>query len=851
MTDTAGGNRHLNPSEFMRARHPDLFSDSKLEIVRPLDKSLLEYHLETLTNRKQEQAFEEFCRRLAEFEVCPNLKPQTGPTGGGDSKTDTSTYPVAKVLAERIYWGSPNPPAEESWAFAFSCKKDWKSKVDDDIKKIAELERKFTKAFFISNQFISDKKQSNCESELSKEYGMEVHIFDRNWIVTRVFKDKHENLAIESLGIAIAETTKPQIGPRDIVRSRELEGLLIKLSHAEEYRGNDYSMAQDYLTAAKLSRSLEKPRSDTDHLFSQARKLAKTFGSAPQMIRTSYHHAWSSYFWFDDPTTLAEIYSEMEQYLEDAWDAEDCELFCNLWKLLYGAMRAGEIDASVGRVENRLTGLQNQLRKLSNQPYRPNNALYAETLLFLLEIPGIIEDEKKSKDVLENLRRCLKKSDGLGTYPAIYVIRILTEMGDMLGGLPGYDSLFEEMRKIAGKREGEIAEGRLLYERGLQLASGDDPRKVLFYLGLARPRLNKRETEKENIRISLACCDAYRQVGFRWAARMEAIGALHSAMRQGTANEYILEAFLSAKTLGWIELELGRVVPFISWYQISWGLLGRLRDLDYNVERFEKELRIQEGVLGCLFLNLSPGDLKQYIGLKGGLDRANLPMARWALLYANGEADAIKNEMPSEMKHWITDIDKDFAIWKSQPAAEELPSRMPGEAQLTCTYETKIMGVLYKVKTANEFGPIAFSENILGIVEAALALAKWENLAFVVDEVSMEVRIKDFGANPPPIDLNAPPNPNGYVFEWKIGMVDWLTTTGREEVSKYLLQFLLKMLIDITIDPIKDIKDEIEQWGKNETFSRALGLSPTVIPLQDMIGRKLYEISLWDGSTAS
>ena len=96
----------LSPSEFLRARRPELFSDSRLEGQPRLTPAVFEYHLETLTSRKQEIEFEYFCRRLAEKEICPNLLPQTGPTGGGDSKVDAETYPVAEEIAERWYVGS-------------------------------------------------------------------------------------------------------------------------------------------------------------------------------------------------------------------------------------------------------------------------------------------------------------------------------------------------------------------------------------------------------------------------------------------------------------------------------------------------------------------------------------------------------------------------------------------------------------------------------------------------------------------------------------------------------------------------------------------------------------------------
>jgi len=121
--------RDLRPSEFMRSRRPELFSDSTQTTEHSLGRSVLDFHLSTLTDRKQENDFEYFCRRLAEKELCSNLLPQTGPTGGGDSKVDAETYPIADTIALRWYEGIGREASEERWAFAFSAKKAWRSKV--------------------------------------------------------------------------------------------------------------------------------------------------------------------------------------------------------------------------------------------------------------------------------------------------------------------------------------------------------------------------------------------------------------------------------------------------------------------------------------------------------------------------------------------------------------------------------------------------------------------------------------------------------------------------------------------------------------------------------------------------
>ena len=50
----------FRPSDFMRARHPELFSDSCVSSQPSLTKEVFEYHLELLTSRKEETIFEHF-----------------------------------------------------------------------------------------------------------------------------------------------------------------------------------------------------------------------------------------------------------------------------------------------------------------------------------------------------------------------------------------------------------------------------------------------------------------------------------------------------------------------------------------------------------------------------------------------------------------------------------------------------------------------------------------------------------------------------------------------------------------------------------------------------------------------
>jgi hypothetical protein len=95
----------IAPSDFMRELRPEYFSDTQKRAAYVLSASALEYHLETITSRNQTHDFEIFCRKLCERAICPNLRPQTGPEGGGDSKADTETYPVADEISRLTYEG--------------------------------------------------------------------------------------------------------------------------------------------------------------------------------------------------------------------------------------------------------------------------------------------------------------------------------------------------------------------------------------------------------------------------------------------------------------------------------------------------------------------------------------------------------------------------------------------------------------------------------------------------------------------------------------------------------------------------------------------------------------------------
>src|SRR3990167_478401 len=204
-----------SPRELMRARHPDLFSDSVVQSEPVLARPVFDHHLDTLTARKEEYQFEHFCRLIAEKEICPNLRIQTGPTGGGDSKVDSENYPVAKEISERWWFGEP-AGGSERWAFAFSAKKKWKPKLEADVESVLSTKRDYKRIYFFTNQLVSDKLRASTEDALTETAGIPVHIMDRNWLADRVYGHGHLGLAISALQIEDASHQgSVRLGPED------------------------------------------------------------------------------------------------------------------------------------------------------------------------------------------------------------------------------------------------------------------------------------------------------------------------------------------------------------------------------------------------------------------------------------------------------------------------------------------------------------------------------------------------------------------------------------------------------------------------------------------------------------
>jgi len=256
----------VSPSKFMRELRPEYYSDTRERASYVLTASTLEYHLDSITSRNQTHEFEIFCRKLCEQTICPNLRPQTGPDGGGDSKADTETYPVADEISCLTYVGNPNG-GRERWAFAFSANARWADKVRKDVEGIVKTGRAYDRIICVTSRFAKAKNRARVEDDLSKKYSVPVTIHDRSWIVKEIIENDRADLAFNYLKVGESATHPPRLGPTDYRRSQHLIDVEQAIEDPAEFEGMEHQRAAEALLAAKLSRGLDRPRIETDGRF--------------------------------------------------------------------------------------------------------------------------------------------------------------------------------------------------------------------------------------------------------------------------------------------------------------------------------------------------------------------------------------------------------------------------------------------------------------------------------------------------------------------------------------------------------------------------------------------------------
>jgi hypothetical protein len=725
----------------MRAWHPDLFSDSVVEERPILARPVFEYHLETLTARKEEYQFEHFCRLIAEKEICPNLRVQTGPTGGGDSKVDSETYPVAKEISNRWWLGEPSGGSER-WAFAFSAKKAWKPKLEADVDNILSTKRDYKRIYFFTNQFVSDKSRASAEDALTKKSDIPIHIIDKSWLVDRVYSHGHLQLAISALHIDDGSTErKTRLGPKDIERLADLDELDAHISDPSRYSGAQYQLIEDCIHAAKLARSLDKPRHEIDSRFAMADRLAQELAIPQQQLRVAYHRAWTAHWWFEDYAEFLRFYEVVEHFALLSQEAQDQERLLNLSHLLVGIEGRGGVSKDKTRADDRRAALIKHLKLLEADAARPNNALFARMLSTFARLTSLVQvgDSSVVSDIWTDLKLIAQESKQLGQFPFESLSSMIHTMSEMFDS-PEFDSLYEVIVDIERQRISDGEAGNSFKARGLQKLRNGKPYEAIRWIGRAEELFVKEEYQRELILTLAAGSYAYREAGLLWAARNKILVAIEHAFRMlDTEGELPLITYRLLRHLTWIELQLGRVPQILQslvWTQYCANLVKFEGGDDSDSEETMSML----AVFGMHFLNVPFNRLSALERLPDALQRLGLGLPRTAVLYALGHEKRVNEEAFSKGPQTPAELRNFFEKWWDQPARLDIPTEPTLNEGPRTTLRSVILGTEFVIDCPNDPVSVGVAESLLGAMEAFLSTSDEEDLFPHVERTVIRLR---------------------------------------------------------------------------------------------------------------
>jgi hypothetical protein len=821
-----------SPRAFLHKRHPGYFSDSASSAEPSLDRTLLEYQLSTLTSRSQETDFEEFARRLAEAEICPNLLPHTGPTGGGDSKVDSETYPVSDQLALAWYVGDGRKASRERWAFAFSAKKDWRSKVTSDIAKIAATGRGYAKAYFITSQFVPDKARSEVEGKLSAAHKLDVRILDRTWILDRVFQGSHQALAVEQLHMDVGLRRSVRLGPMDASRQQRLADLEDRVLEGVRQSRFGPGLVDDAIEAARLSRELERPRQETDGRFDRAAELSEKFGFRQQGMEVAYQKAWTAYWWFEDYELFAQLIERYEVLAKGTDNVYDIERQANLYSCVATAVRMGWLQRRRPWLATRARRLRAQLDRFEKTETAPSASLTAYALRLMLRLTT----EAGSDDSLfSEMADVVKRAEGLLGFDLDVLAMILTEIAPSFAESERFESLYDDLVSAVQRRTGEVAAAELIVQRAVNLHKSSKYGDAIAVGGRALPLLYKEQSREQLVRVLGVIGEAYANLGLLWAARGSWLLATSVVGSDWHATGYGLPMLAAAiERIRWIELELGRLPQSLAFHRLYLTVKHALTAGNpEEAEAYEERDQDFDVLVGHALLNLDEFALRALSRAPDALDSLELFRSSAALLYALGRTEAL----PAEMLNAFDDLDGYLASWRdmSPDLRVDESALVPRRTKLVLT--SNVLGMRVAVEHERGSPAVEIAESLLAALEGLLATGLAHGVGAVEPSTTIVVRSNDFAAWP----FRFEHRETFGVPEWEVVFKPFnaaaLSYAQQSEMKEAIRNALVEILARCFHLPTDSKEMAQRLFGEERALDRSLNFTGSFVVAGNVLGK--------------
>lgn len=734
---------NMTHSQFYRKIRPKHFSDSKTVAKVILPREQLEYEISQISINQKQDSFENLCRRLAEKLITPNLIPQVGPTGGGDGKTDSDTYPVSNFISDRWFVSGNRWGKDENWAFAFSAKEDWRSKVKSDVKKIVGTNRGYTKAFFFSNQKISSKHKKEVQDQHSKELGINLTIIDAGWILDKVYSNGLLNDVIETLNLSREYIEEKVVGPIDQERLSKLSILEERINSTNRISEVDFQLVEDCIESAVLSRMLEIPKVEVLGRFDRAKRFSDKFGNVQLRIQMHYQLAWTLINWYDEYRDFYDEYLIIKELVTESYNIKNIELYYNLYSLLVGIPSSEDEKNGVTiDLTNEDNDIFSFLNKCILNTHKHTSSLLAKFFLSFTRIRKHLHDESVLSAELSALYGYFEISRAYLEIPFERLKSLVDEYEKVLHDNQHYDELIDIVAEIDSVRVSELSSAKRYLKHAITKLENEHYRESLIYLGKASRKLAKEESQSIYYSCLMLISEAYSKLGLYWASYNALISAVsiyaNVWLTKGRLDKKLL---LSLEEILKNEVLVGRLPIILCWHDFY--MLAK----HYAQEQIETdesaELSVENLTDACLTTRLLNLPFEQYDSLKHLPDiliKQGLLISGDAVLFLLGHENVIDVE-ENQMMYNNGNFSEFFNRAANQPLVNQLAYETNFLETRVINLETKILGIQIGLETVAEYKLLILGEMILAYLESFLATS-FEDIYPLTERIILRL---DFG----------------------------------------------------------------------------------------------------------
>lgn len=818
-------NNQVTPQQdifsYYRRLRSNLFSDTEVVYETKLTPELFDLKLQQLSQDKKQSEFENFVLALAVRLVTPNIKPQTGPDGGGDGKVDGETYPVDKAISDK-WWVSEGSTVDHKWAIAISVQKNWKSKIEGDVKKVVETGRGYTKVIFFSSQKIKSSKRQEVEDELSKQYGLAVSVFDGKWCSFAVFEQGCYDVATEKLNFSEEYRRKTvKEGPNDKRRQEELKKLENDLL-LRQVEGLDTDYVDDLLQSCLLSRGLERPRMETEGRFNRAQREADAHGSSVQRFNITYHHAWTSFFWFHDLDAMYADYLKLKEYANMHTTVHTIELMTNILTNLENATRAGLFDSE--RFETEVQDLKTikERRDLSQA-----SRLFLELFFSEHRLLQMVHCAQDPTSELKTLAELIKTS---ANYPDISFdaqITFVEIIGCMIDDNEEYEKLIDNISEISSQRKSEVEGAIIHFNRAQTLIDKPQYKSVVKHLGHCVHAFLKEGYETELVKTYGYMGIALYNLELPYSAKAYLVKAASILVKEfftkGTISHLLITVLWK---LCEIELMTGRLVMYLNWRELLFVIAHNGQEIE-SKEFVEKDI-LFDGGWACHF---ATADLtRETISfLPDIFARCDMHISENYLKYALGYRESVDEQ-------FVNLITDDWGkLLRQQPIHKQFLNSLNIAEEGLNTISTLAKGCRFTVSYENSIRSQLVAETFLATVETLLAT--FDTLELVVMSQGIQVEIIPTDGQS---ELESGENGTKYIFR-----VNYDTLDG-ETYWRCFASFMAHFMSLNTVS-YEEVMDLIAQrHEKEKIIDRIIALLELNNAVYYVLGDKFkYSIRQW------